>query len=351
MHFISQVPLPKSSVKLTYKEIQILLQSIIRSLLHMALSSRKTRIIRSQAGLIKYHPNGLHQQKIGKDISSKFQSEIRKSLPQSTFLKMYINSLDMDIAWIFPPDESSETSIEMMRVLAQEYHINLVQYYDWMYCHEQILLVDSESFIDMFNHTLSKDTITQRINAGHQYSQLAMAYQMSCMARENYQVHGASPSWGLYSLPDHHNISYNPSDPQSLNSINQYFFPLKEKPAPLLMVMNPLNTDWQNYMANQYSKAVSTLDFDGIPIDQMGNFRGDATYYSDNGDTVDNEPVRHIYLNGNDAGYIHFPVISDWETLKESHVTIHVTPGLHRLVLYTENADNGYINLDQMEIQ
>lgn len=251
----------------------------------------------------------------------------------------------------FFPDESSETSIEMMRVLAQEYHINLVQYYDWMYCHEQILPVDSESFIDMYNHTLSKDTITQRINAGHQYSQLAIAYQMPCMARENYQVHGASPSWGLYSLPDHHNISYNPSDPQSLNSINQYFFPLKEKPAPLLMVMNPLNTDWQNFMSNQYSKAVSTLDFDGIPIDQMGNFRGDATYYSDNGDTVDNKPVRHIYLNGNDAGYIHFPVISDWETLKESHVTIHVTPGLHRLVLCTENADNGYINLDQMEIQ
>ena len=102
MHFISQVPLPKSSVKLTYKEIQILLQSIIRSLLHMALSSRKTRIIRSQAGLIKYHPNGQHQQKIGKDISSKFQSEIRKSLSQSTFLKMYFNTLDMDIAWFFP---------------------------------------------------------------------------------------------------------------------------------------------------------------------------------------------------------------------------------------------------------
>ena len=187
----------------------------------------------------------------------------------------------------FFPGESNETSIEMMRVLAQEYHINLVQYYDWMYRHEQILPADSESFIDMFNHTLSKNTITQRINAGHQYSQLAMAYQMSYMARENYQAHGVNPSWGLYSQPNQHNISYNPSDLQSLNSINQYFFPLEGKPAPLLMVMNPLNTDWQNFMANQYSQAVNTLDFDGIQIDQMGNFWGDVTYYSDSGDTVD----------------------------------------------------------------
>ncbi len=66
---------------------------------------------------------------------------------------------------------------------------------------------------------------------------------------------------------------------------------------------------------------------------------------------VDNEPVRHIYIDENDAGYIHFPTTSNWETWAESLVTIHITLGLHRQVLYTEAADNGYINLDQMEIQ
>lgn len=169
----------------------------------------------------------------------------------------------------FFPGESNETSKEMMHALAQEYHINLVQYYDWMYRHDQILPSASESFIDMFGHTLSQNTITQRINAGHQYSQLAMAYQMSYMARENYQAHGVNSSWGLYSQPDQHNISYNPSDIQSLNSVNQYFFPLEGKPAPLLMVMDPSNADWQNFMASQYAQAINTLDFDGIQIDQM----------------------------------------------------------------------------------
>lgn len=76
----------------------------------------------------------------------------------------------------FMPGESAQESDAMMKELAQVYHINLVQYYDWMYRHEKILPDEGNEWVDMFGHTLSRQTIQQRINAGHQYNQKAMAY-------------------------------------------------------------------------------------------------------------------------------------------------------------------------------
>lgn len=174
----------------------------------------------------------------------------------------------------FMPGETSAESDAMMKELAQVYHVNIVQYYDWMYRHEKILPDEGDEWVDMFGHTLSRQTIQQRIDAGHAYNQKAMAYQMSYMAREGYTENGVDPKWGLYSSQTNHNIDYNPSDNSTISGIDQYLFPLEGKPAPLLMTFNPLNTDWQNFMANQYKGAINTLDFDGIQIDQMGDFWG-----------------------------------------------------------------------------
>lgn len=187
----------------------------------------------------------------------------------------------------FMPGETSAESDAMMKELAQVYHVNIVQYYDWMYRHEKILPDEGDEWVDMFGHTLSRQTIQQRIDAGHAYNQKAMAYQMSYMAREGYTENGVDPKWGLYSSQTNHNIDYNPSDNSTISGIDQYLFPLEGKPAPLLMTFNPLNTDWQNFMANQYKGAINTLDFDGIQIDQMGDFWGrDAQYYDYDGNYV-----------------------------------------------------------------
>ena len=187
----------------------------------------------------------------------------------------------------FMPGETSAESDAMMKELAQVYHVNIVQYYDWMYRHEKILPDEGDEWVDMFGHTLSRQTIQQRIDAGHAYNQKAMAYQMSYMAREGYTENGVDPKWGLYSSQTNHNIDYDPSDNSTISGIDQYLFPLEGKPAPLLMTFNPLNTDWQNFMANQYKGAVNILGFDGIQIDQMGDFWGrDAQYYDYDGNYV-----------------------------------------------------------------
>lgn len=75
-----------------------------------------------------------------------------------------------------------------------------------MYRHEKILPDEGDEWVDMFGHTLSRQTIQQRIDAGHAYNQKAMAYQMSYMAREGYTENGVDPKWGLYSSQTNHNI-------------------------------------------------------------------------------------------------------------------------------------------------
>lgn len=187
----------------------------------------------------------------------------------------------------FLPGETVQESDVMMRELAQVYHINLVQHYDWMYRHEKILPDSGDEFTDMFGHTLSASTIQQRIDAGHAYNQKAMAYQMSYMAREGYENYGVNKEWGLYSDPTGRNISYDPTDNSTISDIDQYIFPLEGKPAPILFAFNPLNSSWQNFMANQYKSAINELDFDGIQIDQMGDYWGNnVTYYDYSGNTV-----------------------------------------------------------------
>ena len=188
----------------------------------------------------------------------------------------------------FLPGETAAESDEMMRELAQVYHINLVQYYDWMYRHEKILPDTGDEFTDMFGHTLSRSTIQQRIDAGHKYNQKAMAYQMSYMAREGYEAYGVDKEWGLYADPTGRNIAYDSNDNATISGIDQFIFPLEGKPAPILFTFNPLNRQWQNFMGNQFCDAVNELGFDGIQIDQMGDFWGsNIAYYDYAGNRMD----------------------------------------------------------------
>ena len=88
----------------------------------------------------------------------------------------------------FDAGETLQESTALIEELVRDYHINVVQYYDWMWRHEKVVPSGAaDSWIDMFGNTISKDSITQRINAGHLLNQSAMAYQMAYMAREDYE--------------------------------------------------------------------------------------------------------------------------------------------------------------------
>ena len=122
------------------------------------------------------------------------------------------------------------------------------------------------------------------------------------------------------------------------------------QPENALLANTGINTNHSDYLGtgfvDQYGEQFDRVSFD-FQTEEERDYQFGFHYSS----VAEGEPVRHIYVDGNDTGYISFPTTSDWDTWNESTVTIHFAPGLQRLVLYTESADNGFINLDQMGVQ
>jgi GH15 family glucan-1,4-alpha-glucosidase len=236
----------------------------------------------------------------------------------------------------FPAGETAAQSNELIDELARDYHINVVQYYDWMYRHEKNFPDSGTSWEDLFGNTIAQSSIQQRIDRGHANNQKAMAYQMAYMAREGYTDYSVSKEWGLYRNRSY-NTSYNESDASTISNLDQLNFPLEGNPFPVLFAMNPANTSWQRHMTDQYKAAVNTLSFDGIQVDQMGNFWGNIGKYDYWGNYVDlgktfsdfvnqakavlttNNPGRnYITMNAVNGGSPENDSFSSWDVAKNA---------------------------------
>jgi hypothetical protein len=202
----------------------------------------------------------------------------------------YGYSVDFDVG------ETTTESRELVEELARDYHITAVQYYDWMWRHEKAVPNVENAWADMFGNIISKDSILQRINSGHDFNIHAMAYQMAYMAREGYEDYGVAKEWGLY-RSEEHNISYDPQDPSTILNIDQLNFPLEGTPPVLLNVFNPQNASWQDLMIGQYIDAIDKLGFDCIHVDQMGSFWGDIDYFDYDGNHVDLGKTFSSFIN------------------------------------------------------
>ncbi|MCA9923299.1 MAG: hypothetical protein KC421_13050, partial [Anaerolineales bacterium] len=183
----------------------------------------------------------------------------------------------------FPTGESAADSEAMIKAMAENYHINTVQLYDWMWRHEKFFkrtngTVDS-TWTDLFNRTISWSTIQNQIDSLHDNNMAAMAYAMVYAAREDYeQDSGVNPQWGIYQ-----NMSHS-------NQLNVDF----GDSSTYLWMFNPANTNWQNYIFTEYQDAIETADFDGIHVDQMGQRSDPYDYWSG---TVDLDNTFSNFLN------------------------------------------------------
>lgn len=238
----------------------------------------------------------------------------------------------------FPLGETSVQSTALIDELVRDYHINVVQYYDWMWRHEKNFPSDTAtSWEDLFGNTIAKASIQQRIDEGHNKNQKAMAYQMAYMAREGYGDNGVSKTWGIYKNRSY-NTSYDTADPSTINNLDQLNFPLEGNPPPILFAMNPQNIDWQNYIINEYKAAINNLAFDGIQVDQMGNFWGDIGKYDYWGNYVDlgktfssltNKAKTDLTANNSARNYLTMNVVngaalpndtfSSWDIIKNAN--------------------------------
>jgi dextranase len=144
----------------------------------------------------------------------------------------------------FPPDRNDvEETMEWLT----RYHINGLQFYDWMYRHED-LLTEQEPYRDPLRRLLSRRTVRALIDAAHHRNIAAMAYAAVYGASVTFwQAH---PDWAL------HDAEGNPIP------FGQDF----------LYIMDPSpDSPWTQHLLAQFAEAVREMSFDGIHLDQYGD--------------------------------------------------------------------------------
>lgn len=125
------------------------------------------------------------------------------------------------------------------------HHINLVQFYDWMYRHDR-LLPDTEEFVDPLGRRISHVVVREKIAALKQFGIASMAYAA---------IYG--------SLPDYANehpdqlLYQNDGRPHSLGN----FFHIMDISE---------DSDWTRHIINEFILALQSIDFDGLHLDQYG---------------------------------------------------------------------------------
>lgn len=142
----------------------------------------------------------------------------------------------------FYPGEEEEA--EDVKGLCK-FHINLVQFYDWMYRHDELVPPVSE-FTDLMGRNLSRKAVQEKISLCHRYGMKAIAYGAVYAASRNfYEKHA---DWALYS-----------SSGKVLDFIQTFFIMDISEDCP-----------WHRHIIGQYKNAVEQLNFDGIHMDTYG---------------------------------------------------------------------------------
>ena len=179
----------------------------------------------------------------------------------------------------YPAGMTSSAQAEVVDDLARKYHLNSLQFYDWMWRHEKPVERDSNgdlvgTWTAWNGDVIAPDTVSGLINAAHSANIAAMPYSMSYAALQGYEANGVDPQWRLKyrSTGDDWKFQMLPNEPDTN-----------------LWIMNPEDPNWVSYITSQYQQQINALGFDGTHIDQLGNWGGPADGGMDdvNGDPTD----------------------------------------------------------------
>ena len=227
--------------------------------------------------------------------------DFQVSTPQGTPLATASTAFDVLNRWTqnprygfmvdFTPNRSGLA--DTMQILAR-YHINGLQFYDWMYRHEQ-LLTDAEPYTDLWSNIQhSIKTIDAEIQAAHSFNIAAMPYTAVYGASMAfYQQH---PDWVLYDLAG-----------------KPVFFG-----GDMMAIMDPRpGSPWTIHLLDQFRQVMQKTAFDGIHLDQYGDPK---VGYDAKGASFDLAPVMADMINQTKAvvqkyrpgGAVVFNAVTNW---------------------------------------
>ncbi len=153
-----------------------------------------------------------------------------------------------------------QSKIDSTISVLNRYHINGLQFYDWQYKHNEPLAGTVQNpdstWKDIGNRTTYLSTVEGYIRAAHEHGMKAMNYNLLYGAYADAYQDGVDITWSLYSDPNHQSREYFPLPPPEW--------------ASNLYIMDPGNSDWQNYICAQERKVFLAIPFDGWHVDQLG---------------------------------------------------------------------------------
>lgn len=150
------------------------------------------------------------------------------------------------------------------------YHINYVQFQDWHWKHHHPLAGTSiqpmEVWTDIISRNCYRKTINYYIQEAHNRNMKCLFYNLAYGALDDAQEDGVDRNWYVFkdrrcTNPDMHELGS----------------PFKSS----IYLVNPANTDWQDFLAQQNDEVYKVFDFDGYQIDQLGD-RGTVYDYTGN---------------------------------------------------------------------
>ncbi|MDK2945740.1 MAG: dextranase [Thermosipho sp. (in: thermotogales)] len=140
-----------------------------------------------------------------------------------------------------------------------QYHINCLQYYDWMYDYGKLVYDEGDEYKDAWQRVrkISNTTLKDLINEGHKRNIASMAYvAIYACNRELGEQH---PEW----------LIYNRSNNSNLIPVDFY--------KKILLTNTLKDSGWTKFLINECKKTIE-FGFDGIHLDQYG-YPKDLTSY------------------------------------------------------------------------
>ncbi len=190
----------------------------------------------------------------------------------------------------FIPDRSD---IPATLTSINRYHLNALQFYDWMYRHDEFL-TNQEPYVDLFGRRLSRLTVDRMITAAHEYGIAAMPYTAVYACSMNF--FNKHPDWAIFDWGR----------------------------KPIIFIENKMvymdprpDSPWTRHLLNQFDQILEKTGFDGIHLDQYGDPKVgyDAQGNAYNLDTVLAELINttqeHI-ASHRQNGAVVFNAVNNW---------------------------------------
>lgn len=163
----------------------------------------------------------------------------------------------------------------------KDYHINGIQYYDWHSKHHIPLPTDengnpADSWTDLFNREVYFETVEDYVESAKEKNMASMFYNLLFGAWHPEEGDGFEEEWLIFNDRIHNSVNKH-----GLGDLGD------------ILITDPSNEEWQNYIFDETEVVYSNLDFAGWHLDQLGN-RG--TVYDYQGYEVPLPETYHDFL-------------------------------------------------------